>query len=95
MVIKPDEAGLSAERLERVTSHLERRYIDPGKISGCQVVIARKGHVAYFRSFGAMDLESTRAAGRVVTSGWRLAQGGNNKQDDDQQRVQFGHGNPL
>ncbi len=57
MVIKPDEAGLSSERLERVTRHLERRYIEPGKLSGCQVLVARKGHVAYFRSFGAMDLE--------------------------------------
>jgi len=57
MVIKPEEAGMSAERLERITSHLENRYLQPGKIAGCQVAVARHGHVAYFRSLGLMDLE--------------------------------------
>lgn len=57
MDIKPAEAGMSAERLEWITDHLERRYIEPGKIPGCQVVVARHGHVAYFRSLGLMDRE--------------------------------------
>jgi len=49
--------GLDAGRLERITEHLERNYIGPGKIAGCQVSVARHGHLAYFKSFGSMDLE--------------------------------------
>jgi CubicO group peptidase (beta-lactamase class C family) len=49
--------GLDAARLERITEHLERNYIGPGKIPGCQVSVARHGHIAYFKSFGSMDLE--------------------------------------
>ena len=49
--------GLDAGRLERITEHLERNYIGPGKITGCQVGVARHGHLAYFKSFGEMDRE--------------------------------------
>lgn len=49
-------SGLSAERLERITDHLNRAYVDPGKIAGCQVAVARRGHLAYFKSLGRMDL---------------------------------------
>ena len=48
--------GLDAGRLERIGEHLERNYIGPGKIAGCQVSVARHGHLAYFKSFGKMDL---------------------------------------
>ncbi len=51
------QAGFSAKRLERITDHLDRNYIEPGKIVGCQTLVARRGHVAYFRSFGHMDRE--------------------------------------
>jgi len=47
--------GLDAQRLERIGDHLERNYIGPGKIAGCQVSVARHGHLAYFKSFGLMD----------------------------------------
>jgi CubicO group peptidase (beta-lactamase class C family) len=49
--------GLDAGRLERIAEHLERNYVGPGKIAGCQVGVARHGHLAYFKSFGSMDLE--------------------------------------
>ena len=49
--------GLDAGRLERITDHLERHYIASGKITGCQVAVARHGHMAYFKSFGLMDRE--------------------------------------
>ena len=49
--------GLDATRLERIGEHLERNYIGPGKITGCQVSVARHGHLAYFKSFGLMDRE--------------------------------------
>ncbi len=57
MKTNPDAAGLDAGRLERVTEHVNRNYIEPQKIAGCQVTVARHGQVAYFRSFGSMDLE--------------------------------------
>jgi CubicO group peptidase (beta-lactamase class C family) len=55
--IAPAEAGFDAGRLERITEHLESRYVAPGKIAGCQAVVARHGRVAYFRSLGHMDRE--------------------------------------
>jgi len=54
-------SGLSAERLERITDHLNRNYIEPGKITGCQVAVSRHGHLAYFKSFGEMDRERGKA----------------------------------
>jgi len=57
MKINPDAAGLDAKRLERITEHLTARYIEPKKISGCQVAVVRGGHTGYFRSFGTMDAE--------------------------------------
>ena len=52
--------GLDAKRLERIGEHLERKYIGPGKIAGCQVAVARHGHMAYAKSFGSMDLERAK-----------------------------------
>jgi len=61
MELAPKETGLSIARLERITDHLERSYIAPGKIAGCQVAVARHGRLAYFRSFGQMDREAGKA----------------------------------
>jgi len=58
--VNPDGAGLDADRLERITQHFDRRYISPGKIAGCQVAVARRGQIGYFRSFGSRDLERSR-----------------------------------
>ena len=61
MELAPKNTGLSTARLERITEHLERSYIAPGKIAGCQVAVARHGHLAYFRSLGSMDLGRGKA----------------------------------
>jgi CubicO group peptidase (beta-lactamase class C family) len=53
--------GLDAGRLERIGDHLNRNYIDNGKIVGCQVTVARHGHIAYAKSFGQMDREAGKA----------------------------------
>jgi CubicO group peptidase (beta-lactamase class C family) len=53
--------GLDAGRLERIADHLNRNYIDNGKIVGCQVTVARHGHIAYAKSFGQMDREAGKA----------------------------------
>jgi CubicO group peptidase (beta-lactamase class C family) len=60
MELATAKAGMDEARLERITEHLERNYIAPGKIVGCQVAVARHGHLAYFRSLGQMDRERGR-----------------------------------
>lgn len=57
MEIAPKEAGFDPQRLERITEHLERAYVGPGKIAGCQTLVARHGQVAYFKSMGLADLD--------------------------------------
>ena len=58
--VAPEAAGFSGTRLERISEHLNRNYIEPGKISGCQVAVARHGQLAYFHNFGEMDRERAR-----------------------------------
>ena len=53
-------SGLDPHRLERITDHLVRNYIEPGKIAGCQIAVRRHGHLAYARSLGQMDLATAR-----------------------------------
>ncbi|HSR26509.1 MAG TPA: serine hydrolase domain-containing protein, partial [Candidatus Eisenbacteria bacterium] len=65
-----ERAGFDETRLERIGQHLVERYVRPGKIAGCQVLVARRGAVAYFRSFGCADLER-RAPVREDTV-WRI-----------------------
>ena len=60
MEINPQAAGLSKIRLERITDHLQRNYIDTGKLSGCQTLVARKGVVGYFSSLGQADTEQQK-----------------------------------
>jgi CubicO group peptidase (beta-lactamase class C family) len=55
--IAPAQAGFDASRLNRITDHLNRSYIAPGKIAGCQTLVARHGHVAYFSNIGYADRE--------------------------------------
>ncbi len=52
--------GLSPARLERITELLQTHYVGPGKIAGCQTLVARHGEVAYSRSLGHRDLERSR-----------------------------------
>src|SRR5580692_1973518 len=60
MELNPKAAGFTAGRLDRIADHLKRSYIDNGKIAGCQVAVARHGHLAYFRSLGQMDRERAK-----------------------------------
>jgi CubicO group peptidase (beta-lactamase class C family) len=57
MELAPKKAGFAPERLNRITDHLNRNYIEPAKIAGCQTLVARHGHVAYFKSLGLQDRE--------------------------------------
>jgi len=54
---KPEEVGLSSERLQRVTQMIERR-IAAGDVAGAVAIVARKGKVVHHIAQGVMDLES-------------------------------------
>ena len=54
---KPEEVGLSSERLQRVAQMVQRR-IAAGDLAGAVVAIARKGRVAYVNAQGVMDLDA-------------------------------------
>lgn len=53
---KPEEVGLSSERLQRI-NQLVQRYIDQGQITGAITMVSRRGRVAHFEAIGQMDLE--------------------------------------
>ena len=55
--VDPDKAGMSEARLERITERFATHYVEPGRIAGCQITVARGGHVAYHRSLGLADRE--------------------------------------
>ncbi|MBA59145.1 MAG: serine hydrolase [Gammaproteobacteria bacterium] len=57
MDIDPLSAGFDPSRLDRISTHLQANYVSPRKIAGCQVLVWRKGHMAYSRSFGLSDIE--------------------------------------
>jgi CubicO group peptidase (beta-lactamase class C family) len=57
MMAKPEEVGLSTERLRRVTEAM-RRHIDAGDIAGVVTLAARRGRIAHFEAQGSMNLEA-------------------------------------
>src|SRR5262245_64316097 len=50
----PEQVGLSSERLERVSRAI-RNEIEAGKFPGAVALVARKGRIVYFESFGVRD----------------------------------------
>ena len=51
---KPEQVGLSSERLDRVGQALKGE-IAKGKLPGAVALVARKGRMVYFESFGLQD----------------------------------------
>lgn len=56
MKVDPRAAGFCPKKLERLSTHLQERYITPEKISGCQVLVKRRGVAAFSAAMGQMDL---------------------------------------
>ena len=54
--IEPEAAGMDEARLERITEHFDTKYVDTGKIAGCQITVVRGGQ-SHHRSLGLMDRE--------------------------------------
>jgi len=54
---KPADVGMSAERLERLTAALQG-YVDDGALAGSVTLVARRGQIVYFETFGNRDREA-------------------------------------
>ena len=55
---KPEDVGLSSERLNRISATL-KAHIEKGVIPGAVVLVARNGKIAYFENFGMRDLSKS------------------------------------
>lgn len=55
----PEEVGLSSERLARIGRIMEE-HVAQGRIAGALGLIARRGKVAYFESWGFQDRETKK-----------------------------------
>ena len=56
---RPEAAGMSAERLQRVDVFLARQQAE-GKLAGAVTVVARRGQIVQFKAHGFADLETQR-----------------------------------
>ena len=56
---KPEDVGLSSERLERIHEMI-MRHVEAHDISGAVTIVARRGRIAHFAAHGLMDVASTR-----------------------------------
>jgi len=59
-VAKPEEVGLSTERLRRVNEAVQR-HIAAKNVSGAVTLVARRGRIAHFEAQGMQDLETKKA----------------------------------
>ena len=58
---KPEDVGLSSERLRRVGEAMQRQ-IQSGQIASAVTLVARRGRVAHLEAFGQLDVESKKPA---------------------------------
>jgi CubicO group peptidase (beta-lactamase class C family) len=56
---KPEEVGLSTDRLRRV-AELVQRHVAAGSFSGAVALVARNGRIGYHEAFGSMDLDAKK-----------------------------------
>ena len=56
---KPEEVGLSPDRLKHVAALVER-HIAAGSFSGAVALVARNGKIGYHEAFGQMDIEAKK-----------------------------------
>jgi CubicO group peptidase (beta-lactamase class C family) len=56
---KPEDVGLSAERLQRITTTI-RDHIAAGDVAGVVTLVARRGRIAHFEAQGSANIEMKR-----------------------------------
>src|SRR6202521_3163310 len=59
LTAKPEDVGLSSERLARI-GEMIKRHIAAGEISGGVTLVARHGRIAHFEAAGVMDADSKK-----------------------------------
>ena len=62
-VAEAESVGMSAERLQRIDTAMQR-HIDAGKIQGAVTAVAHRGKVVHFKAHGLMDVEAKRPMSR-------------------------------
>ena len=67
---KPEEVGLSSERLQRITKMIER-HIAAGRVAGAVTIVGRRGKVAHHVAQGMMDRDTKQPM--ATSSMFRLA----------------------
>ena len=55
--VKPEEVGLSTEGLGKLTEAMNKA-VDDGNLAGIVTMVARKGQIAHYESYGYQDLEN-------------------------------------
>src|SRR5262249_18490802 len=58
-LVSPDQVGLSAARLARVSTWM-KRWGDGGKLPGMTVAVMRKGELAFAETYGKADVERNK-----------------------------------
>lgn len=61
MSSRAESAGFSAVRLQQLDRHLQRKYLDTGKLPCAVTLLERRGRIAHFSALGHMDVERARA----------------------------------
>ncbi len=56
---KPEDIGLSTERLKRISEAVQR-HIAAGNVAGAVTLVARRGKIAHFEAQGVMDVETKK-----------------------------------
>ena len=56
---RPEEVGLSSERLQQVNA-LVKRHLDATSFAGAVTLVARNGRIAHLQAHGIADLESKK-----------------------------------
>ncbi len=58
-VTSPKDVGMSPERLARIKPAVQA-LVDDEKIAGASVIVARKGNIVFFETFGMMNQEAKK-----------------------------------
>ena len=58
-LVSPDQVGLSAERLNRISTWM-KGWVDAGKLPGMTVAVMRRGELAFAETCGNADVERNK-----------------------------------
>lgn len=53
----PEKAGFSRERFDRIAPFMQK-YVDEGKVAGLITMVARRGTLVHFETYGVVDVET-------------------------------------